>query len=1065
MLASVARRSIMAARLLGTGSSALALTVAGQAVAQTTTVDTPPVRAYQPTSAPDSPPVATDPQTTTAGSPPVNANPDTTNNVPAPDSVNDIVVTGIRASIANSQNIKRNADTVVDAITAEDIGALPDRSVTEALQRVPGVSITRFAGATDPDHFSVEGSGIVIRGLNYVRSEFNGRDTFSTNGGRSLNFQDVSPELLGSVEVYKNMTADQIEGGIAGTVNLNTRKPFDSKEPVLYISADMNYSDLIDRGSPSVSALYSHNFETGIGKFGILVGGSYSQLFSRADGIQVTNFQQRFNGSRDVTGTGMPVTDTFPGLAPGQVVYAPVGAGIRTQDFDRKRIGAAAALQYQTNDESLLATLQFIRTDARETWGEHTFETNPDAVDRATFPAAGTNYTFGANGVFQSGDITYDRGYTPPGGEQFGLETQLSNRGVQTRALTDDFGGNIKWKATNRLSFNFDGQYVHSTDRQTDFSIYGSTFANVDLDLTGALPKVEFERPSGTGSNASYFADPANSFYRAALDHFEQNDGHEWSFRGDATYDLGDGFLKHVKVGARYADRDQTVRYSLYNWGVLSEVWAGSGPVHFSDTAAGSYGLYSFDNIFRGNGPTDTNANYITGNPATNYAAIAAQAQAINAQWVAMGGIPGFIPAGQRPGVVPGTNFLPSEIYGNSEVTKAAYARLDFGTESGGFMGNLKLSGNIGLRYVQTLDKANGYFTLPTQTQLIGSAASVAVFCADPMQTSPFCAVPAAQQAAYLTFSNGAATNQTTRNSFDHWLPSFNVKVGLTPTLLTRFAYSKAISRPDFSQLQSTTQIQPDFGVTPFGLTAGARDSNPNLRPVEANQFDLSVEWYFAKVGSLTGALFYKDLTNVIVSGVTQTQQVTNNGVTESVLFVGPQNAPGHSHVKGVEVSYQQSFTFLPGLLSGFGVQANYTYVDPSRLPNTLGSAADAGTTSVNIGVLPLAGLSKHTVNAEAFYEKGSISMRAAYNWRSQYLLTARDVIYPFLPIYSGSYGQLDGTILLSINDHFKIGVQGVNLTNSVTRTLSVIDASGLLAPRSYFVADRRFSLTTRMKF
>ncbi len=1036
---SLARRSNTVARLFGVGSSAFALAVSSQAPAQTTSGNSAPANAA---------PQAADQST------------------PAPDSTNDIVVTGIRASIANSQNIKRNADTVVDAITAEDIGALPDRSVTEALQRVPGVSISRFAGATDPDHFSVEGSGIVIRGLNYVRSEFNGRDTFSTNGGRALNFQDVSPELLGSVEVYKNMTADQIEGGIAGTVNLNTRKPFDSKATVLYVSADMNYSDLIGRGSPSVSALYSRNFQTSIGRFGILVGGSYSQLFSRADGIQVTNFQQRFNGSRDISGNGMPVTDTFPGLASGQVVYAPVGAGIREQEFNRERVGAAAALQYQTNDESLLATLQFVRTDARETWGEHTFETNPDAVDRATFPAAGTNYTFGPNGVFQSGQITYDRGYTPPGGERFGMETQLSNRGVQTRAVTDDFGGNIRWKATNRLSLDFDGQYVHSTDRQTDFAVYGSTFANVNLDLTSDIPKVEFVRPSGTGSNASYFANPANEFYRAALDHFEQNDGHEWSFRGDATYDFGDGsFFKRVKVGARYADRDQTVRYSLYNWGVLSEVWAGSGPVHFSDTSAASYGQFSFDNIFRGNGPTGTVANYINGNPATDFAAIAAQAQAINAKWVAMGGIPGFTPAGQRPGVVAGTNFLPSEVYSNSEVTKAAYARLDFGTEGGGFLGGLRLSGNIGLRYVQTLDKANGFFTFPTRTQLIGSAASVAIFCADPKQTSPFCAVPAAQQASYLTFSNGAAFNQTTRNSFDHWLPSFNVKVGVTPTLLTRFAYSKAISRPDFGQLQSTTQVQPDFGVSPFGLTAGARNSNPNLRPVEANQFDLSVEWYFAKVGSLTGALFYKDLTNVIVSGVTQSQQVSNNGVTENVLFVGPQNSPGHSNVKGFELSYQQSLTFLPGLLSGFGIQANYTYVDPSKISSALGGVADAGTTTVNIGALPLAGLSRHTVNAEVFYEKGSISLRAAYNWRSRYLLTVRDEILPFLPIYSDSYGQLDGTALLTINDRFKIGVQGVNLLNSVTKTLSVINANGLLAPRSYFVNDRRFSLTTRMKF
>lgn len=115
---------------------------------------------------------------------------------------NAIVVTGIRASLENAQNIKRDSETVVDAITAQDIGALPDRSVTEALQRVPGVSINRFAGSNDPDHFSVEGSGVVVRGLNFVRSEFNGRTAFAAGvSGQALNFADVPSEQIGRAHV------------------------------------------------------------------------------------------------------------------------------------------------------------------------------------------------------------------------------------------------------------------------------------------------------------------------------------------------------------------------------------------------------------------------------------------------------------------------------------------------------------------------------------------------------------------------------------------------------------------------------------------------------------------------------------------------------------------------------------------------------------------------------------------------------------------------------------------------------------------------------------------------
>ncbi|HEY6814097.1 MAG TPA: TonB-dependent receptor plug domain-containing protein, partial [Croceibacterium sp.] len=205
-----------------------------------------------------------------------------------------IIVTGIRASLANSQDIKRDSDTVVDAITAADIGALPDRSVTEALQRLPGVQINRFAGSNDPDHFSVEGAGVVVRGLTFVRSEFNGRTAFAAGvGGQALNFADVPSELLGSVIVAKNSTADMIEGGLAGTVNLNTRKPFDNNGFHVAFGAEANYGDMREEWTPTFSGLLSNTWEGDYGTFGLLASASYSEIKSRADGIQVANYQNR----------------------------------------------------------------------------------------------------------------------------------------------------------------------------------------------------------------------------------------------------------------------------------------------------------------------------------------------------------------------------------------------------------------------------------------------------------------------------------------------------------------------------------------------------------------------------------------------------------------------------------------------------------------------------------------------------------------------------------------------------------------------------------------------------
>ena len=247
-----------------------------------------------------------------------------------------IIITGIRGSLRSAQNVKRNSDTVVDVITAQDIGNLGDRSVTEALQRVPGVSINRFAGSSDPDHFSAEGSGVVVRGLTYVRSEFNGRDTFSTGvNGQAINFQDVPAELLGSVEVFKETTADRIEGGLSGTINMNLRLPFDNKG--LHIGYDAR------------SQLRRSSQEMVAGR----IGAGQRQLghghrphrparrvllfaaLTRADGVQVSNFQTRdgtySNNNHPAPATGicrspLPSDTDTTGFPP--IIHATRGPGL-----------------------------------------------------------------------------------------------------------------------------------------------------------------------------------------------------------------------------------------------------------------------------------------------------------------------------------------------------------------------------------------------------------------------------------------------------------------------------------------------------------------------------------------------------------------------------------------------------------------------------------------------------------------------------------------------------------------------------------------------------------------
>ena len=260
---------------------------------------------------------------------------------PSEADVTTILVTGVRAALHSAQEIKRSADTIVDSITATDIGAFPDKSVAEALQRVPGVTVNRFAATGDTAHFSAEPSGVLVRGLPQVRSEFNGRDSFSANSSRGLGWGDVSPELMAGVDTYKNQTADLIEGGIAGSINLRTRLPFDSQGTLFALSGDVSYGDLSEEYSPSASGIWSSRFDLGsAGELGVMANVAYSEVQTNSEGIQYGRmgvFENVFQAD---------------GLN-----YIPSTVSMRDNVYDRTREGASAALLWQTRGGGVLTTL------------------------------------------------------------------------------------------------------------------------------------------------------------------------------------------------------------------------------------------------------------------------------------------------------------------------------------------------------------------------------------------------------------------------------------------------------------------------------------------------------------------------------------------------------------------------------------------------------------------------------------------------------------------------------------------------------------------------------------
>ncbi|MFT4090077.1 MAG: TonB-dependent receptor [Asticcacaulis sp.] len=1045
----------------------------------------------------------------------------------AVEEVEEVIVTGIRRSLQSAQTLKQNSDVIVDSVTAEDIGALPDRSVTEALQRIPGVSINRFAAGVDPDHFSVEGSGVTVRGLNMTRSELNGRDAFTANNGRALGFADVPSELMAGVDVFKNPSADRIEGGIAGTVNLRTRVPFDSRGQTIAFSVEGSYGDFAEEWTPTGSVLYSNRWETEYGEFGLLFNLVHSKLKTRSDGIQITDFACRYNSTGTYnqfgittqshptayTNSGVACTDAVANNGTTQAgVYFPRGMAMRSSEHDRTREGQAFAAQWRSTDDTMLATFQFLRSEATQAWTEHAIEVASDNV-RDTGPVGnqqptgdarpvwGSDVTFDDSGIFTSGVITsqtlgwsadHDANSRRPA---YGLQSNNIRRDERTTNITKDFGFNFRWTPNDKWGVNLDLQRAESTVDAVSTGLWASTWQDVAITLNGKdLPDVEFRKPTqinphngatpgGTnvylqGANADY-SDPYNNFWRAAMDHIEQSEGWENAARLDVEYKFDDNnWVNAIQFGVRWAERDQTTRFSAYNWGVISERW---GSMLYMDEparnnpngTAHNAQAFGFDNFMQGdmaNPLVTTPPLFYVGS--NDYQAYADFVEDLSYEWrshpdrnFACG--QGWVSLFNRCDTVAATPFLPSEINPMNEVNKAWYGMVKYRHD---FDNGMKLSGNIGLRYTETDRTASGFMKFP-----LGNFTPEAD-CLNPTHSaysSAWCQLvsPATRDQA-RDWANGAVIQNDEAVSYRYLLPSFNARLEARPGLVFRLGLSETLNNPDLGLLRNYYNLGLSNTVIVDGAPTGnVTVGNPRLKPAHSQNIDLSAEWYFAPVGSVTLALFHKELKDVI-SNSTERRTFVNpdNGYGFDVVVTQPGNSSQKAKIKGYEIAYQQTYDFLPSPFDGLGVNANYSYIDSTNVPQSTLSATDpdvaAGRVAVvDTSLLPLQGLSKHNANVAVFYEKYGLSARLAYNWRDDFLITVRDVITPFQPIMQEASGQLDGSIFYNVTPKIKIGLQGVNLTNEIVHTRAVLNDKLQTAPRSWFMNDRRVTFVIRGTF
>lgn len=858
----------------------------------------------------------------------------------------EVVVTGIRASMESALNIKRFSNTIEDAIVASQIGKLPDVTAIDALQRIPGIQVSRQlgeGGGTVNIGGSVVNSGYEIRGLPYAETTLNNREVFSASGARVLNLENIPSALLASIEVYKDPTANLIAGGLAGTVNLTTHRPFDFNGRELDVNVGATYSDMRGATKPKFNVLASDIWHTNVGKIGAMLDFSYHDRAYREDGI---------------TNSAIATSTT---AVPGKTVDFTNGVYNTMFVGNRRRIGVDAVLQWQPVSDF-------------QAYAEATSEDFVWAQNQYTFYTQGlAPYQAGLAGVTNQivpGSVSLFPGTNDV--QKIGFQNALISTVGAWRTVEDvnrQFNLHAKWTPTPWIVVG-DLSYTKATKRlnnpAVDVGAFGPQTPNAPvLTQTNSLSGVTTSNLTGFNPlDIGYYGGSPYAYQSYLYDTEQHFRGSETAASLHATYVLPRGFLTSVEAGIRWADRKDSFHQASTFANIVSSQVQGNSEWFNQVPMSPFFGAYS---------STPVDPKYTVFNPNLLHYTPDAIYKMFGA---------------------PPPSDTGAQDYSVDERTYAGFVQLNFAQNIG-----IPMSGNIGVRFVRHEDFMNGE---------LGNAGVY---------------TPA-------TFSHGESDP----------LPSLNLLFKLTPKLQLRLAASQAIAYPDFSQIRPSISLLPAQGAASGG--------NPNLKPMKERQVDASLGYYFARGSAVTADVFYKHLNNFWLSE-TQQDAFTINGVNYNLT--GAIDG-GSATIKGVEVGYQQFFRQLPGWLSGLGFAANYTYIKAAAPTAVVGQSTT------------LPGLSKDSYNLIGIYEKGPVSFRVAYNWRSSFytsLYNGSNAQLAANPIYTQSYGWLDASLEYKLNHYMSVYLQGTNLMR--TKIVSYYGVPTL--PQGATIDDRIVTVGVSMKF
>lgn len=968
-----------------------------------------------------------------------------------------ITVTGFRTSLEKSLQAKRNSTTAIDTITAEDMAKFPDLNLGEAVQRVPGVALSRDGG---------EGRNISVRGLgpNFTRILVDGMEAQSTTGGtdasggnnrnRQFDFNIFAADLFSAITVQKTQSAETEEGSLGATVNLGLAHALDN--PGFHFAASLKegYNDLAKSYNPRASMVISDTFLDD--RLGFLLGVAYTDRSLQDVGTSTVRWRNSINTAnsffQSVGGTGgtAVTTPAASGTPAGATVCtsAILPAACATADSAyHPRFPRFDYYETEQTRRSMAFSVDF------QPWDDTHF-----VVDTLYADLAGTRREMflEAPGFSVAGNCTTGTGATP-------ATSNNANSSCAQRA-TDLLAGSTIQNSSVPFFGTPPAGYVGTTVQ----GLNAATFDDVDLRVEHRFDKLDTKfrqivfkgeheinehlRVDGlVGYAASKHRNPIQT--TLTWDQFD-SDGFGYDYTQSRTPLINWGNANVTNPAAwvltQIRLRPQTTNNAFKSiqgnieWDIFDALTFRGGFNYkryaFSTTEQRRVGPVVNGNVYpittppgAGNAWTPTApfyssaaCNTLTG--ASNVeACIPATVGSTNATGIGLpAGIPTSAysqlvdfpleglnsPAGNISSwVVPNYDtavqlmqLYNSALFPTSRITQLGSNRGVLEGDTGIYgqlnwdfdLGGMPVRGNLGLRHVRTKQTTTGY-GINSLGQIVPGISS---------------------------------------RSYNNNLPSFNVVFEPWSSLLLRFAAAKVMVRPDLGNLVGTA-------VSVSGSSRTVQVANPGLNPFAAKTYDAAIEWYFRKEALFSVAYFKKNLNTAIVTssftsafnanpfGLPNQLAIDACGVActpaDTFTFTQSVNSPG-GYVKGVELTLQLPFDDLPGFFSNFGLLANYTYITSNvKYPLTFDATGQPATFTTG----QLQNLSRRTYNWTLYYDDGKkFEARVSTSFRSKYLTRVPGAEAGMDVDGTNGTTNVDASATYNLSKHFAITFEGVNLTD-----------------------------------